>query len=645
MNKEPLIKLSNICRYFSFGENVVRALEDINLQIWPGEFVAIMGPSGSGKSTLMQIIGCLDQPSYGSYKIFGDEVSALNRDQLAELRRNMFGFVFQRYNLLPTATAEENVAMPAVYAGMRRHERLLRARALLAKLGLSDRADRRPAELSGGQQQRTAIGRALMNEPTVILADEPTGSLDSTSGEQVMELLRSLHREGRTLLLITHDERVAGWAERVVRIHDGRIAEETLPKEQNRPSVQTQTNGRDTNALVSQAFAAARTAITALSVNLFRTVLTLLGIVIGVAAVVTMLAVGNGSKQKVLEQITSMGTNLLTVRPGAPGIRSTGDVAVLTLLDAEALAEMPNIEIVVPERSGRMTVRFEGADYSTSVSGVGVGLPFARDWVPARGSFFNSRDLDSYGAVAVLGQTVADALFPYNQNPIGNYILMRNIPFEVIGVMSPKGASSWGNDQDDTIFVPVTTALVRLFGKSHLSTITLRVSEVKWISVTEAAVANLLRIRHGREDFRVRNSAATLEAANDSQNTLTILLGTVAAISLLVGGIGIMNIMLVSVTERTREIGIRMATGARVRDVLLQFNTEAAIVGLLGGFVGVILGFIAAFIISLFGVAIVFSIIPALVAFICALVISLLFGYVPARKAAMLNPIAALGAE
>jgi macrolide transport system ATP-binding/permease protein len=272
-------------------------------------------------------------------------------------------------------------------------------------------------------------------------------------------------------------------------------------------------------------------------------------------------------------------------------------------------------------------------------------LPIARDWTPARGSFFTSRDLDSYAAVAVLGKTVADALFPYGQDPVGNYILMRNIPFEVIGIMSPKGASSWGNDQDDAIFVPVSTALVRLFGGSHLSNITLRVRNVDMIDTAEMTVANLLKVRHGREDFRVRNSAATIDAANESQNTLTVLLGTIAAVSLLVGGIGIMNIMLVSVTERTREIGIRMATGARIRDVLVQFNTEAAIVGLLGGIMGVMLGFFAGFIISLFGVTVVFSALPALIAFICALIVSLVFGYVPARKAAMLNPIAALASE
>jgi macrolide transport system ATP-binding/permease protein len=643
--KDPLLALDRVSRIYKSGDAVVRALDEVSLKIWPGEFVAVMGQSGSGKSTLMNVIGCLDQPTSGSYRIRGEEVSRLDRDRLAALRRNVFGFVFQRYNLLNTATAEENVEMPAVYAGMRRAARSERARLLLEGLGLADRAHHHPSQLSGGQQQRVAIARALVNDPLVILADEPTGALDSASGEEVMRLLVKLHGDGRTIVLITHDAQVASHAERIIRIHDGRIVEDGEPKphRSHRPGVKAAAKAAD--ALTSQALESAKTAVRALSANAFRTALTLLGIIIGVASVVTMLAVGNGSKQKVLDQISAMGTNLLQVRPGAAGIRSSGDIATLTLPDAEALAELPNIQVVVPERSGRMTVRFGSTDYSTSISGVGPGHTLARDWPVATGSFFNDRDMNSFAAVAVLGRTVANTLFPNDPDPSGNYILMRNVPFEVIGVMSEKGASSWGGDQDDTVFVPVTTALVRLFGKSYLSGITLRVSELEQVNVTETEVTNLLRQRHGTEDFRVRNTASIIATATETQNTLTILLGAVAAISLLVGGIGIMNIMLVSVTERTREIGIRMATGARMRDVLLQFNTEAAIVGLFGGVLGVGLGLFAGWIIRFFGVTVVFSPAPAIVAFLCAVTTGLVFGYLPARKAAQLDPIAALSSE
>jgi macrolide transport system ATP-binding/permease protein len=642
---KPLLELVHVGRVYASGEASVRALDNISLKVWPGEFLAIMGPSGSGKSTLMNLIGCLDRPSSGSYLINGEEVSRLDRDALAGLRRRVFGFVFQRYNLLNTATAEENVEIPAIYAGVARRDRAERARALLEGLGLAERADHLPSELSGGQQQRVAIARALVNDPQVILADEPTGALDSASGEEVMGLLARLNDEGRTVLLITHDRQVAAHARRIVRLHDGRLIEDSHPSGPASLPERAVSRHVQTRALTSQMVESAKTAARALSSNLFRTALTLLGIIIGVASVVTMLAVGNGSKQKVLDQITAMGTNLLSVRPGAPGIRSSGDIATLTLPDAEALSELRNVELVVPERSGRMTVRFGSTDYSTSASGVGTAYTLARDWPVATGAFFNDRDVASYAAVAVLGRTVADTLFPGDPNPSGNYILMRNVPFEVIGIMSEKGASSWGGDQDDAVFIPVTTAMTRLFGKSYLTGITLRVSDLSRVDATEAEVTELLRQRHGTEDFRVRNTASIIETATETQNTLTVLLGAVAAISLLVGGIGIMNIMLVSVTERTREIGIRMATGARMGDVLLQFNTEAAIVGLFGGVLGVATGYLAGWIVSLFGVSVVFTAGPPLLAFVCAVGTGLLFGYLPARKAARLDPIAALSSE
>jgi len=641
-----ILELTDVHKHYQNGDSTVRALDGVSLSIERGEFVAIMGQSGSGKSTLMNIIGCLDRPTSGSYRVLGKEAAHLSPDELAALRRETFGFVFQRYNLLATATAGENVQIPSVYAGLAKHKRTERAVKLLERLGLGDRTDHRPAELSGGQQQRVAIARALVNDPPVILADEPTGALDSHSGDEVLALLKQLHAEGRTIILITHAENVAQHAGRIVRIQDGRILEDSGPtKEHARTTAAEDRNLREGVSLAASVQEALVTAWRSLRVNLFRTVLTLLGIIIGVAAVVAMLAVGEGSRQKVLDRISSFGTNLMLIRPGAAGIRNTGDIATLVPDDAAAIKALPNVEAALPERSGRATVRLGNIDYQTSVQGTGEDFPSARDWPVAEGQFFNSDDMKHYAAVVVLGRTVAKTMFPNGDNPVGKYVLLKNVPFVVTGVMTEKGASPNGSDQDDVIFVPISTGLVRLFGKNYLSSITLKVKDAADIEATQQSVENLLRERHKTEDFSVRNMASFLQAAMETQDTFTLLLGTVAAISLLVGGIGVMNIMLVSVVERTREIGIRMATGARMRDILLQFNIEAAVVCAAGGILGILIGIAAGMILRYSGMAVIFSVTPAVLAFACASATGLIFGYLPARKAAQLDPVIALASE
>jgi macrolide transport system ATP-binding/permease protein len=641
-----ILELTDVHKHYQNGDTTVRALDGVSLSIERGEFVAIMGQSGSGKSTLMNIIGCLDRPTSGSYRVLGKEAANLSPDELAALRRETFGFVFQRYNLLATATAGENVEIPSVYAGLAKHKRTERAVKLLERLGLGDRTDHRPAELSGGQQQRVAIARALVNDPPVILADEPTGALDSHSGDEVLALLKQLHAEGRTIILITHAENVAQHAGRIVRIQDGRILEDS--GRMNEQAGTTAVDDRDLRQGVSLAASMQEALVTAwrsLRVNLFRTVLTLLGIIIGVAAVVAMLAVGEGSRQKVLDRISSFGTNLMLIRPGAAGIRNTGDIATLVPDDAAAIKALPNIEAALPERSGRATVRLGNIDYQTSVQGTGEDFPSARDWPVGEGQFFNTDDAKHYAAVVVLGRTVAKTMFPNGDSPVGKYVLLKNVPFLVTGVMTEKGASPNGTDQDDVIFVPITTGLVRLFGKNYLSSITIKVKNAADIEGTQQSVENLLRERHKTEDFSVRNMASFLQAAMETQDTFTLLLGTVAAISLLVGGIGVMNIMLVSVVERTREIGIRMATGARMRDILLQFNIEAAVVCAAGGILGILIGIAAGMILRYSGMAVIFSITPAVLAFACASATGLIFGYLPARKAAQLDPVIALASE
>ncbi len=645
MNK-TILELSDIHKHYKNGETVVRALDGVSVKIRSGEFVAIMGQSGSGKSTLMNILGCLDRPTAGSYKVLGREAAHLEPDELATLRRETFGFVFQKYNLLATATARENVEIPSVYAGLPKQKRSRRAIELLERLGLGDRTDHRPSELSGGQQQRVAIARALVNDPPVILADEPTGALDSKSGDEVLALLRKLHTEGCTIILITHAENIAQNAERIVRLQDGRVIEDTGAAAGD--GATTDDSDRELSNSVSLAASAQEALTTAwrsLRVNLFRTSLTLLGIIIGVAAVVAMLAVGEGSRKKVLDRISSFGTNLMLIRPGAAGVRNSGDIATLVPEDAEALKALPNIEISLPERNGRATARYGNIDYQTSTQGTGAEFPLARDWPVAEGQFFNSDDMKRYAAVAVLGKTVAKTLFTDGRDPVGKYILMKNVPFLVIGIMSEKGASPFGSDQDDVIFVPITTGLVRIFGKSYLSSITVKVADTTDIEGTQASIEALLKARHRTEDFSVRNMASYLQAAMETQDTFTLLLGTVAAISLLVGGIGVMNIMLVSVVERTREIGIRMATGARMRDIMLQFNIEAAVVCAAGGVLGILVGVGAGLVLSFSGMAVIFSITPAALAFACASITGVVFGYLPARQAAQLDPVIALASE
>ncbi|HXF07875.1 MAG TPA: MacB family efflux pump subunit [Candidatus Acidoferrales bacterium] len=644
MPDTPLLELRHVVRRFQAGDTDVRALDDVSLEIWPGEFVAIMGPSGSGKSTLMNVIGCLDRPDEGDYRILGRSVAGLSADELAALRRQTFGFVFQRYNLLAGANALENVEMPALYAGMPAAERSARARVLLTRLGMAERADHRPSQLSGGQQQRVAIARALVNNPPVILADEPTGALDSRSSAEVMALLAQLHAEGRTIVLITHDAQVAARAQRVVHITDGRLTHAPAPPQLTRPA-SSAPHPVDGAGLVPDLVEAVKMALRSLRTNVLRTALTLLGIVIGVASVVVMLAVGEGGKQQVLQQISAMGTNLLVVRPGAPGVRGGGDIVTLTPQDADAIAALPGVALVVPERSGRLTARVGAIDYLTTAQGVGADLPALRDWPVVQGNFFTRRDLRSYAPVAVLGQTVARLLFPSGEDPVGRFVLIKNVPFEIIGVMGEKGASSFGNDQDDVIFVPITTAQVRLFGRTYVNAITVKVAEVSQVDAVQTAIRDLLISRHRAEDFSIRNMASVLATVTSAQTTLTLLLGSVAAISLLVGGIGVMNIMLVSVTERTREIGIRMATGARMRDILLQFNTEAAVVCTVGGVVGLVLGHGIGIGLQAAGIAIRFTTLPAVLAFLSAVGTGLLFGYLPARKAARLDPVVALATE
>lgn len=645
----PLIQLRHIDKIYNRGELAVQVLHDVSLDIQRGEFVAIIGSSGPGKSTLMNMLGCLDRPTHGDYRFAGRPVSELSRDQLASLRREAFGFVFQSYNLIPSANAVENVEIPAIYAGRPAGERHARAEALLTRLGLGERLGNRPSQLSGGQQQRVSIARALMNDAEVILADEPTGALDSQSGREVLALLKELSAQGKTVIIITHDRDVASHADRLIELKDGRIVADSGARAASVGSAKAlDIDEQPARIALADTGEAVRMALRALKSNLFRTVLTLLGIVIGVASVVAMLAVGNGARQQVVERISAMGTNLLTVRPGAPNMprSASGVVATLTPDDARAVAGLDNVSDALGELQGSATLRVGNIDYRTSITATNAGMPRVREWPLAMGSFFSAEDERSYASVVVLGQTVAGNLFPDDANPVGRYLMIGNVPFQVIGVMSPKGATPWGQDQDDVALVPFSTGSLRLFGQRYVQSITAYITDVSRIDETEGLIRQALLARHNSvEDFQIRNTASLLDAVTATQDTLTVLLGSIAAISLLVGGIGVMNIMLVNVTERTREIGIRMATGARAGNIQQQFITEALVVSAIGGVLGVLLGLGSAALIGSLGTAVEFTLSPVLLAFGCAFATGLVFGLMPARKAAHLDPVLALASD
>ena len=595
----PLIELVDVTKTYRTGELDVEVLHGVSLQIYPGEFVAIMGASGSGKSTLMNILGCLDRPTTGTYRFMGEDVSGFERDELARLRREAFGFVFQSYNLIGTASALENVEVPAVYAGMPPRERDARAKELLGSLGLGERLEHRPSQLSGGQQQRVSIARALMNGGRIILADEPTGALDSKSGVEVMALLQDLSRRGHTVILITHAHEVAAQAQARHRDQGRQHRQRSRPAARRTVRRRRRSRSRRMKAAlrcVGGALEAAKTAVRALRANLFRTVLTLLGIVIGVGSVIAMLAIGDGAKQIVLDRISAMGTNLLLIRPAQPiAQRRRRDRRLAGAggrRDDRRAAQRAGRRARAGRQRHRALRQFRlpdaGDRHDRDVSG-GAQLAGQQGRIFFHGG--RARATPRWWCSARPSRTTC---FRRARIPIGQYIVLNNVLFQVIGVMAVRGASPQGQDQDDVVLVPLTTGGLRLFGQRFLRTITVAVDDVERIDETQGAVTALLQSRHQTTDFQIRNMASILETATETQNTLTILLGSIAAISLLVGGIGVMNIMLVSVTERTREIGIRMATGARMRNILQQFLTEALVVSLLGGAIGVAVGLGAA---------------------------------------------------
>ncbi|OZY47878.1 MacB family efflux pump subunit [Pseudomonas lundensis] len=652
----PLIELHDIRKvYGGVDTPQVQVLKGVSLSIHAGEFVAIVGASGSGKSTLMNILGCLDRPTSGRYLFAGEDVASLDTDELAWLRREAFGFVFQGYHLIPSASAQENVEMPAIHAGMPAAERNARAAALLTRLGLAERTGNRPHQLSGGQQQRVSIARALMNGGHIILADEPTGALDSHSGAEVMTLLDELASQGHVVILITHDRDVAARANRIIEVRDGEVISDSAngapPVSDNPNALQaidlrqrlnqgSEARGAWKGELVDAVHAAWRV----MWINRFRTALTLLGIVIGVASVVVMLAVGEGSKRQVMAEMGAFGSNIIYLSGMSP--RPRAPLGIITLNDVAALSTLPQVKMIMPINGAEIGVRYGNVDHTMYTGGNGIDFPAIFNWPVVQGSFFTQADEDAAAAVAVIGKKVREKVLKDVPDPIGRYILLENVPFRVVGILAEKGASSGDSDSDTRIVVPYSAASVRLFGTHNPEYVVIAAADASKVNQTEKAIEHLmLRLHNGHRDFEITNNAAMIQAEAKTRNTLSLMLGSIAAISLLVGGIGVMNIMLMTVRERTREIGIRMATGARQRDILRQFLTEALMLSVVGGAAGIGLAFIVGAVLYLCDVAVAFSWMAVLGAFGCALVTGVIFGFMPARKAARLDPVTALTSE
>ncbi|MGO4746377.1 MacB family efflux pump subunit [Serratia quinivorans] len=649
MNPAPLLQLRGISRRFQAGEQNVTVLNNIHLTIAQGEMVAIVGASGSGKSTLMNILGCLDRPSDGDYQVAGRSTGQLDRDSLAELRREHFGFIFQRYHLLGDLSAQGNVEVPAVYAGHSRSARQQRAADLLQRLGLAQRLNYRPSQLSGGQQQRVSIARALMNGGEVILADEPTGALDSHSGQEVMSILKDLHARGHTVVIVTHDMQIAEHAQRIIELSDGEIIadrQKTAQTVARLPKAPDTAVGRwqSQRDRLREAF---KMALLAMASQRLRTLLTMLGIIIGIASVVSVVALGKGSQQQVLANINAMGTSTLEIYPGKDfGDMRSAAVQTLRATDADALAQQGYVHSVTPTVSSSTTLRYGNQSVSGTVNGVGEQYFLVRGYHIDSGMAFNRHSVDHLMQEAVIDENTRDKLFPHGANPLGEVILLGSLPCRIIGVAAKK-QSGFGSDENLNVWIPYTTAMKRMLGQSYLKSITVRVNDDIDLTSAEDGVTRLLSQRHGGKDFFVMNTDSIRQTIEKTTATLTLLVSMIALISLVVGGIGVMNIMLVSVTERTREIGVRMAVGARASDIMQQFLIEAVLVCLLGGALGVLLSLGIGVLFSQFSdnFTMVYSTESIVAAFICSTLIGVIFGFFPAKRAAGMDPIHALERE
>ena len=652
---KPLMQVQGLIREFKAGEQTIRVLHDINLTIHQGEMVAIIGQSGSGKSTLMNILGCLDQATAGDYQVFGQSVNRLAPDELAKLRREHFGFIFQRYHLLGDISARDNVSVPAVYAGMDGQARNERAEKLLSDLGLADKVNNRPSQLSGGQQQRVSIARALMNGGDIILADEPTGALDSKSGKDVVQILKDLNAQGHTIIMVTHDPSLAAQAERVIEIKDGYIIADYKNEDYQRPAAQPASiidkhRKSAFGSFIDRLLESFKMSLLAMRAHKMRTLLTMLGIIIGIASVVSVVGLGKGSQEQILSNISSLGTNTITVTDGYPygDPRRQYNDDNLTPQDAQAVADQPYVLSVSPQLNSNMSVRYRNVQEAASISGVGKDYLDVSGETLAMGQGFDEQSILRRTQDIIIDSNAHKTFFPTIANPIGEVLLIGSVPGRVIGVLEPNEGGFSRSVDTPTLYMPYTTMMSRLIGSAYIESFIALIDNNISSSAAESAISDLMTSRHGTDDFRIRNSDSIRQTIESTTAALTLLISSIAIISLIVGGIGVMNIMLVSVTERTNEIGVRMAVGARQSDIMQQFLIEAILVCILGGLLGIGLAFAIGELINRVGgdsFKVIYSSTSIIAAFVCSTLIGVVFGFLPARNAAKLDPVEALSRD